>query len=170
MSRIVALGDSTTHCVGKSGVTEATAWPTLLAVGLSERLGRPVEVINAGVDADTAPLALARLDRDALRAPAGLGRRDAGDERRRLLPPAERRGRHAAGAARRVRVGLARNGSARSRPGTGIVLCTSVPMGASYGLAHLPAYRENGLNYLVARYAEVTRTLARQLGLPLGDV
>jgi len=45
-----------------------------------------------------------------------------------------------------------------------------VPMSASYGLRDLPAYAENGLNYLVAQYAQVTRRVAKELGLPLAEV
>ncbi len=164
--RIVALGDSTTNCVGKSGVTEETVWRTLVARGL----GQAAEVVNAGVDGDTAPLALARLERDVLaRKPdwvvVMLGTNDAGYFR----PPD--------GVADTPRVPLGEFGAAMREiivrirgAGAGIVLATSVPMGASYWLAHLPAYRENGLNYLVARYAEVTRQLARQFGLPLAEV
>ena len=66
MIRIVALGDSTTHCVGKSGVTEATAWRTLLARDLAERLEQAVEMVDAGVNADVTPLVVERLERDAI--------------------------------------------------------------------------------------------------------
>jgi len=170
MTRIVALGDSTTNCVGKAKVTEETAWRTLLARDLTERLGRPIEVINAGVDADVAPLALARLERDVLaRKPdwvvVMLGTNDAGFFR----PP------NGVADAPRVPIkefeATMREIIRRIRAaGASIVLCTSVPMSSHYWLGHLPAYQKNGLNYLVAQYAEVVRRLARELGLPLAEV
>ena len=170
MIRIVALGDSTTNCVKKAGVTEATAWRTLLAADLAKRLKRPVEAINAGVDADVAPLALKRLERDVLaRKPdwvvVMLGTNDAGFFR----PPN--------GVADTPRVSLEEFEKTMReiiqqvrKAGAGVVLCTSVPMSGHYGLRDLPAYQQNGLNYLVKQYAEVTRRLARELGLPLAEV
>lgn len=170
MTRIVALGDSTTNCVKKAGVTEETAWRALLAADLAKRLKRPVEVANAGVDADTAPLALQRLDRDVLaRKPdwvvVMLGTNDAGFFR----PPN--------GVADTPRVAIEDFETAMReivgrirKTGAGVVLCTSLPMSAHYGLRHLPAYQKHGLNYLVKQYAEVTRRLAREFGLPLAEV
>lgn len=54
---VAFLGDSLT-----SGwkLGEAEAWPTLLARALAEK-GRPIRVLNAGVNGDTAVKALARL-------------------------------------------------------------------------------------------------------------
>ncbi|HPD17293.1 MAG TPA: GDSL-type esterase/lipase family protein [Planctomycetota bacterium] len=170
VTKIVALGDSTTNCVKKAGVTEETAWRTLLAAGLTKRLGRPIEVVNAGVDADTAPLALQRLERDVLaHRPAWvvvmLGTNDAGFFR----PPN--------GVADTPRVALADFEAALReiiqrvrKAGAGVVLCTSVPMSAHYGLRNLPAYEKHGLNYLVKQYAEVTRRLAKEFSLPLAEV
>ncbi len=170
MIRLVALGDSTTNCVGRSAVTEATAWRTLVQGALAERLGQPLEVINAGVNADVAPLVAERLDRDVLAHEPDwvtlmLGTNDAGYFR----PPD--------GVADTPRVPieeferLMRAIIARIRhAGAGVVLCTSVPMSAHYWLRELPAYVENGLNYLVAAYAAVTRALATELGLPMAEV
>jgi len=170
MLRIVALGDSTTNCVGKAEVTEATAWRSLLAADLARRLRRPVEVINAGVDADVAPLALARLQRDVLdRKPdlvvIMLGTNDAGFFR----PPR--------GVADTPRVPLdefektMREIIHRIRAtGAGVVLATSVPMSGNYWLRDLAAYKEHGLNYLVAQYADVVRRLATESCLPLAEV
>jgi len=170
MIRIVALGDSTTNAVGKSGVTEATAWRTLVQQGMAERLSKPVEVLNAGVDADVMPLVVARLDRDVLAHKPDwvvvmMGTNDAGFFR----PPNTH--------ADTPRVApdefekLLRDTIARIRAtGAGVVLCTSVPMSGHYWLKDLPAYKANGLNYLVEQYAGVTRRLARELGLPLAEV
>ena len=170
MIRIVALGDSTTHCTGKSGVTEETVWRTLLAKGLADRLGGQVEVINAGVNADVTPLVVARLDGDVLAhkpdwVTVMLGTNDAGYFR----PPD--------GVADTPRVpidefeGHMRHITACVRDaGACVVLCTSVPMSGHYWLKDLPAYVENGLNYLVEQYADVTRGLAAELGLPLAEV
>lgn len=170
MLRIVALGDSTTNCVNKAGVTEQTAWRTLLATDLTKRLARPLEVINAGVDADTAPLALKRLERDVLAHKPDLvvvmlGTNDAGFFR----PPK--------GVADTPRVPLEEFEKAMReivkkvrKAGAAVVLCTSVPMSSHYWLRDLPAYKQNGLNYLVKRYADVTRRLAEEFALPLADV
>ncbi len=170
MMKVVALGDSTTNCVKKAGVTEETAWRTLLAADLAKRLKRPVEVLNAGVDADTAPLALKRLERDVLaRKPnwvvVMLGTNDAGFFR----PPN--------GVADTPRVPIEefekamREIVARVRKaGAGVVLCTSLPMSGHYGLRNLAAYKQNGLNYLVKQYADVTRRLATEFALPLAEV
>ena len=170
MFRIVALGDSTTNCVGRSDVTEGTAWRSLVQGALAERLGEAVEVIDAGVNADVAPLVAERLDRDVLAhepdwVTVMLGTNDAGyfrppdgvaDTPRVAIEEFERR----------MRAIIARIRDA----GAGVVLCTSVPMSAHYWLRELPAYVENGLNYLVEAYAAVTRTLATELGLPLAEV
>jgi len=168
--RIVALGDSTTYCLGKSGVTEQTAWRTLVARELPERIGRPVEVINAGVNADIAPLVLQRLDRDVFRhhprwVVVMLGTNDAGYFR----PPD--------GVADTPRVSrsdfavLMQDivGRILGTPAD-VVLCTSVPMSRHYGLAHLPPYQEHGLNYLVEEYAAVVRELATGCEIALADV
>lgn len=170
MIRAVALGDSTTNCVGKAGVTEETAWRSLLARQLTAGRGERVEVINAGVDADVAPLALARLDRDVLRHKPDwvtvlLGTNDAGFFR----PPQ--------GVADTPRVPLPEFVAAVAEivrrvltTGARLLLCTSVPMSRHYGLAHLPAYRKHGLNYLVEQYAAAVRCLAANFCLPLADV
>jgi len=170
MVRIVALGDSTTNCVGKAGVTEETAWRALLAAELTKQLKRPVEVANAGVDADTAPLALKRLERDVLaRKPDWvvilLGTNDAGffrppngvaDTPRVPVEEFEKTMREIVGRVRKA--------------GAGVVLCTSLPMSGKYWLRDLAAYKQNGLNYLVKQYADVTRRLAKEFGLPLAEV
>ena len=170
MIRIVALGDSTTHCVGKSGVTEETAWRTLVAEVLSERPGEPVEVVDAGVNADVTPLVVARLERDVVAhepdwVTVMLGTNDAGffrppdtyaDTPRVALDAFEDHMRHIVARIREA--------------GAGVVLCTSVPMSGHYWLKDLPAYVEKGLNHLVEQYAEVTRRLAAEQGLPLAEV
>ncbi len=43
-------------------------------------------------------------------------------------------------------------------------------MNSSYGHKDLPAYVENGLNYLVDEYADIIRDLSAQASLPLIDV
>lgn len=170
MIRIVALGNSTTHCVGKSGVTEKTAWRTLLGNRLPARIGEPVKMINAGVNADVTTLVLKRLDRDVIEKDPDwtivmLGTNDAGYFR----PPNS--------VADTPRVPLADFDANMRRivdviveAGSGIVLCTSVPMSAHYGLANLPQYAANGLNYLVEQYAQAVRDIASERDLPLADV
>ena len=166
MITIVALGDSTTNCVGKSGVVEETTWRSLL----SRQLGAAVKVVNAGVNADVTSLVLERLDRDVLQHKPDwvivlLGTNDAGFFR----PPD--------GVADTPRVPLEQFAPNMRQivrrildARAGVVLCTSVPMSAHYWLADLPAYVDNGLNYLVEQYADVVRGLAAELELPLADV
>jgi len=170
MIKIVALGDSTTNSVDLSGVTEETAWRSLLAGELADRLGERIEMINAGVNADIAPLVLDRLERDVLdQSPdwviVMLGTNDAGffrppdgvaDTPRVPLEEFEVHLREIVG---RIEAGGAR-----------VVLCTSIPMSGNYGLRDLPAYVENGLNFLVEQYAQATRRLAAEFGAPLIDV
>lgn len=170
MTTVVALGDSTTHCVGKSGVTEETAWRTLLAQDLAERLGEEVEVIDAGVNADVTPLVVERLEADVIaRQPdvvtVMLGTNDAGyfrppdtyaDAPRVSIDEFEKHMRRIVGRIRQT--------------GAGVVLCTSVPMSRNYWLKDLPAYVEHGLNCLVEQYANVTRRLAAEVGLPVAEV
>ncbi|MBT3377957.1 MAG: hypothetical protein HN742_01395 [Lentisphaerae bacterium] len=170
MSTIVALGDSTTRSVGLSGVSEQTAWQTLLEAELHRELGRPVKIINAGVDADVAPLVWERLEKDVLRhnpdwVVINLGTNDAGYFR----PPDS--------VADTPRVPLAVFAACMREiiqhiadSGARVVLCTSVPMSGNYSLRDVPAYVENGLNYLVEQYAETTRELSREFGLPLVDI
>ncbi len=170
MIRVVALGDSTTNCVDKSGVAEQTAWRALVARELPGRTGEAVEVINAGVNADVTALVLGRLNSDVLQRHPDwvivmLGTNDAGYFR----PPD--------GVADTPRVSLddffANMREIVSRvldAGAALVLCTSVPMSGHYGLADLPQYVANGLNYLVEQYAAAVRQLAEELALPLADI
>ena len=58
--RLLAVGDSFTLA---AQVDEAEAWTTRLGALLTERGGRPVEVLNAGVDAYGTAQAAGRLDR-----------------------------------------------------------------------------------------------------------
>lgn len=48
--RIVALGDSITNGAGLAGVKEAETFREITARELTEKLGKTVEVVNAGVN------------------------------------------------------------------------------------------------------------------------
>ena len=64
--RIVAFGNSITNGTSPAGMTEADTFREVVRRGLTERLGRPVEVFNAGVNGDIVTLAMGRLRRDVL--------------------------------------------------------------------------------------------------------
>ena len=75
--RIVALGDSITNGVRLAGVKEDETFREIARRELTAKLGRPVEVINAGVNGDIVTLALKRLQADVLdRRPSVLLRRE----------------------------------------------------------------------------------------------
>ena len=169
-AKLVAFGDSVTEGVGHSGVTGETSYPEVLRRKLSAVLGEAVEVVNAGVGGDVTSLALARMERDVLcHAPdcvlVMFGVNDAGYFR----PPE--------GFADTPRVDIRtyeenlREMVRRIRAaGAEPILLTPAPMGARYGYAGLEPYRKYGLNYLVARYAQVVRSVASEMGVPLVDV
>lgn len=169
--RIVALGDSITHGAGHADVTEQTTFRHLVATDLADRLGRPVEVVNAGVNGDIVPGALERLQADVIDhrpdiATIMFGGNDAGYYR----PETD-------GFADTPRVALADFRATLAEIVTRItsanvtaVLMTSPPMTDRYWGADLEPYRRHGLNYLVAAYAQAVRDLAAARDIPLVDV
>jgi len=169
--RIVALGDSITHGAGHAGVTEDTTFRHLVQCDLGARLDRPVEVVNAGVNGDIVPGALERLEANVIDrrpdvAAIMFGGNDAGYYRPETngfadTPRVTKDDFRATltGIVERIR-----------EAGITPVLMTSPPMTEVYWGADLPAYRNNGINFLVAAYAQVVREIAAQSGIALVDV
>lgn len=164
--RIVAFGNSVTNA---SNLPEELSYRKLVEHELRRRTGRDIRVINAGVNSDITTLALQRIERDVLShrphiVTVMFGVNDAGFFRP-DGPPAD---------TPRVAEGVFRGNLIRITErirgvGATPVLVTPLPMSPGYPLADLPAYVENGLNYLVDRYAEIVRSVASDMRLPLID-
>ncbi len=169
--RIVALGDSITNGVRLVGVQEAETFRAIVQRELTARLGRPIEVINAGVNGDIATHALERLEPDVLdRKPDVVtimfGGNDGGFYRPQTndfadTPRVPRDQFQAA-----VDKLVDRLQAARIE----VVLMTSPPMTQRYGGAHLEPYRRHGINFLVEQYAQAVRDVAARRQVPLVDV
>jgi len=167
--RIVVFGDSITR---GDNVEPAERFTSIAERELSDALGRPVRVINSGVNADTTALAVKRLRPDVFdHAPdysvIMFGVNDAGFFRPETPEtPAET-----------PRVSLADfRQYLRTMPrqildkGIRPILATPVPMTKYYWLVDYPPYVENGLNYLVDEYAQAVRDTAVEKAIPLIDV
>ncbi|HEX28931.1 TPA: hypothetical protein ENG04_02480 [Candidatus Poribacteria bacterium] len=164
--RIVAFGDSITNA---SNLPEELSYRKLVEHELRKKTGRDVRVVNAGVNSDITTLALQRIERDVLShrphiVTVMFGVNDAGFFRP-DGPPAD---------TPRVseedfRGNLIQIAEKIKESGAIPVLVTPLPMSPSYPLADLPAYLENGLNYLVDRYADIVRSVASMMHLPLID-
>ncbi len=168
--KIVAFGDSITRGLAGQGVTEAKTYRKVLQRRLQQGLGLDATVINAGADSDITSLALHRMERDVLRhkphwVTIMFGVNDAGFFRP-FGPPApfprvvpEQFENNLLEIVGRI-VGI------KARP----VLVTPVPMSRHYGLAHLPYYRERGLNGLVERYVRIIHQVGKKKDVPVVDV
>ena len=54
--------------------------------------------------------------------------------------------------------------------GSAVLLCTPTPMSRRYVYSGIGAYAESGnINFMVRRYAEVVRSLAKEMQAPLVD-
>ena len=166
----VAFGDSITFAVNKFGVTNRTAFRGRVRRGLERELGHLIRAHNAGVGGDITPQALERLDHAVLdRSPTIVtvmfGVNDAGfyrpdtdsfaDTPRVELPEFRRC--------------LTRIVERIQDAGAAVVLLTPLPMNRHYWGTHLKPYVENGLNYLVALYAQTVREIAAERHAPLVD-
>ena len=168
--RIVALGDSITKGTC-SGVPEEYTFRCLLQSELPRATGHDVEVINAGVDGDITTTAIHRLERDVLKhnpnyATIMFGVNDAGYYR----PATDSMADTPRVMAEDFRSNLETIVQAIQEIGAKSVLVTPVPMNPSYAGRDFPAYVENGLNYLVDKYADIIRELSKLIDLPLIDV
>lgn len=167
----VCLGDSVTHGVGRSGVSESGTYPRALETSLSGREGAPW-VTNAGLGGETTQAAVRRLPSVAKPLPRvdlvvlmyGLNDAaliDAGPAERTepRVPLAEYR--------ENLRALLAEARRLGARP----VLCTPNPMTRAYAYANRGAYaRGADINFVLRDYAEAVRKLAREEKTPLADV
>jgi lysophospholipase L1-like esterase len=169
--RIVALGDSITNGKGLAGVTEAQTFRDITRRELTERLGKTVEVVNAGVNGDIVTLAIKRLKTDVLdRKPDIVTIMFGGNEAGFYRPETN-------GFADTPRVGREQFKAAlgtivdRLREARiTVVLMTCPPMTERYGGMHLEAYRKHGINFLVQDYAQTMRDVAAEKKVELIDV
>ena len=160
--RIVAFGDSITRGLAGEGVTEAKTYRKVLQRRLRDELGRDVTVINAGADSDITSLALHRMERDVLRhkphwVTIMFGVNDAGFFRP-WGPPAPFPRVVPEQFENNLVEMIGRITAVKAHP----VLMTPVPMSRHYGLAHLPYYRERGLNGLVERYVRISHQIGKK--------
>jgi len=167
---MVAFSDSVTNGSGRFGVSEGQTFRAVAGRQLGEKLQREVRVVNAGVDGDITPNAIRRVDSDVLAHRPQLvtvlfGVNDAGYYRPDTDGFAEtpRVAEHEF--ANRLTDIVARLQSG----GVKVLLLTPLPMNENYWGAQLAPYIENGLNFLVERYAARVREVARQRGVRLVD-
>lgn len=169
--RIVAFGDSITNGVGPAGMTEADTFREIIRRELTEKLGREVEVLNAGVNGDIVTLALGRLERDAIeKRPDVVTVMFGGNEAGFYRPQTN-------GFADTPRVSCEEFAAALRQvvdrvraAGIRVVLMTCPPMTERYWGRKLEAYRKNGINFLVKEYAQAMREVAADKGVELVDV
>lgn len=169
--RIVALGDSITNGAGLAGMSESATFREIVRRELTRQLGKPVEVINAGVNGDVATLALGRLKTDVLDREPDLvtvmfGGNEAGFYRPQTNGFAEtpRVDRAAFKAA------LGTTVDRLQAAGITVVLMTCPPMTERYWGMKLEAYRTKGINFLVKDYAQTMRDVAAEKKVELIDV
>ncbi|NLF68815.1 MAG: hypothetical protein GX575_07145 [Candidatus Anammoximicrobium sp.] len=169
--RIVAMGDSITNGVRLAKVKEEETFREITRRELTAKLGRTVEVFNAGVNGDIVTLALQRLQQDVLdRRPdivtVMFGGNEAGFYRPETNGFADtpRVEREPFKAALRTLVDRLR------ATGIAVVLMTCPPMTERYGGMHLEAYRQHGINFLVRDYAQTMRDVAAEKQVELIDV
>ncbi|NUQ65844.1 MAG: SGNH/GDSL hydrolase family protein [Pirellulales bacterium] len=169
--RIVALGDSITNGVGPAGVTEADTFREILRRELSERLGSKVEVFNAGVNGDIVTLAERRLKSDVLdRRPDIVTVMFGGNEAGFYRPETQGFADTPRVPRDRFKAALTEIVDCLRAEGITVVLMTCPPMTERYWGMHLPAYRDNGINFLVKDYAQAMRDVAAEKGVELIDV
>lgn len=169
--RIVALGDSITNGARLAGVKEAETFREITRRELTEKLGKTVDVVNAGVNGDIATLATKRLATDVLAREPDIvtimfGGNEAGFYRPETngfadTPRVEREQFKAALGTLVDRLREAR---------ITVVLMTCPPMTERYGGRHLEPYRKHGINFLVQEYAQTMRDVAAEKQVALIDV
>lgn len=169
--RIVAFGDSITNGAGLPEEAEGAAFREIVQRELAERLGTPVEVVNAGVNGDVVTLAVDRIDDDVLAHDPDIVTIMFGGNEAGFYRPETN------GFADTPRVSLkafeATVGKIVDRlqaKGITVVLMTCPPMTERYWGMHLQPYQEHGINFLVKDYAQAMREVAAQKGVALVDV
>ena len=168
---IVALGDSITNGAGIGDVTEEDTYRHHLQVDLPKMMGYKVKVINAGVNGDITTTAITRLERDVLQYKPDyvtimFGVNDAGYYR----PATDSMADTPRVSAEDFKKNLESIIDSVKGVGAIPVLVTPLPMNTFYAHKDFPAYVENGLNYLVEKYADIVRELCVEKGLHLIDV
>lgn len=169
--RIVAFGDSITNAVGHFDVTDETSFRGRLAEQLHQNLKKPVEIINAGVNGDITPWALKRFKRDVASHRPDLvtiffGVNDAGFYRPQTDSFADTPRVDSDEFTSCLKQIVER---VQALPASAILL-TPLPMNHHYWGVHHPQYVENGLNFLVERYAQRVRDVAAEFSVPLVDM
>jgi lysophospholipase L1-like esterase len=169
--RVVALGDSITNGAGLAGVKGAETFRELTRRELAEKLEKPVEVVNAGVNGDIVTLAIKRLKMDVLdRKPdivtVMFGGNEAGFYRPETngladTPRVDRQ---------QFQAALGTIVDRLQASGITVVLMTCPPMTERYGGMHLEPYRKHGINFLVKNYAQTMRDVAAEKKVALIDV
>jgi len=165
--RVVAFGDSVTLGV-RAGVAEHQTFRSLLQQALSKE--GAAQVVNAGVGGHNTRHALQRLEKDVLaEKPDAVivmfgvndaAMVDAGPvARAEPRVPLEEYRRNLETIVRRIREG-----------GAKVVLCTPTPMSRAYAYSNVGAYAQNEeMNFMLRRYAEAAREVARSTGATLVD-
>ena len=169
--RIVAFGDSITNGVGLAKVTEADTFRDVVRRKLTEKLGRTVEVVNAGINGDVVTLAVERLDKDVLaHKPDIVTIMFGGNEAGFYRPKTN-------GFADTPRVDLKQFAATLTKivdrlkaDRITVVLMTCPPMTERYWGMRLEPYREHGINFLVKDYAQAIRDVAAKKDVELIDV
>ncbi len=168
--KIVALGDSITNGKGIGDVGEEDTYRHLLQVDLSRMLKCHVEVINAGVNGDITTTAIPRLERDVLQHKPDyvtimFGVNDAGFYR----PINDSMADTPRVTAQDFKINLNYIIDAIKQIGSKPILVTPLPMNEFYAHKDFPPYLENGLNYLVDKYADIIREISANRNIPLID-
>jgi lysophospholipase L1-like esterase len=167
--RIVAFGDSVTLGV-RRGVHEYQTFRYLLERWLRER-GLRVEVINAGVGGDTTAKALQRLDRDVLAAEPDVVIIQFGLNDAAMVDPGPVARSEPRVSLEAYRANLATMLDRLQAAGVRTLLCTPTPMSRRYPYANIGAYAEHAdINFMVRRYAEAVRQLAKERRVPCVDL
>lgn len=166
--RIVMFGDSITN---GAGVTEAETFREVARTELTKRLGRPVEVANAGVNGDVVTLASKRLEKDVLdRKPALVTIMFGGNEAGFYRPETNGFAETPRVARDEFKAALGAIVDRLRAARITVVLMTCPPMTERYWGADLEPYQKHGINFLVADYAQAMRDVAAEKQVELIDV
>lgn len=168
---IVALGDSVTNGVRSGEVDEEDTFRHLVQTELSRLTGQKFKVINASVNGDITTTALLRLQGDVLvhkpdYVTVMFGVNDAGYYR----PDTDSMADTPRVSEEEFRKNIEIIIDEIQKSGAIPIMLTPLPMNEFYPHRDFPAYVQNGLNYLVDRYANVIREICSKRGLHLVDL
>lgn len=169
--RIVALGDSITNGARLAGVKEPETFREITRRELTEKLGKTVEVVNAGVNGDIVTLAIKRLKTDVLdRQPDIVTVMFGGNEAGFYRPETNGFADTPRVAREQFQAALSTLVDRLREAGITVVLMTCPPMTERYWGMHLEPYRKHGINFLVRDYAQTMRDVAAEKHVALIDV